>query len=78
MGVNHHKLLHVYLITVDLLAMAFSFLVAASTVVPEVDGVPFTQFFSIRISILNVLFWGLLRFGISCWLFQGHTMSGDD
>ena len=59
MGVNHHKLLHVYLITVDLLAMAFSFLVAASAVVPEVDGVPFTQFFSIRISILNVLiFWG--------------------
>jgi exopolysaccharide biosynthesis polyprenyl glycosylphosphotransferase len=59
MGVNHHKLLHVYLITVDLLAMAFSFLVAASMVMPEVDGVPFSQFFSIRITIMNVLiFWG--------------------
>jgi len=59
MRVNHHKLLHVYLITVDLLAMGFSFLVAASAVVSEVDGVPFSQFFSIRISIINVLiFWG--------------------
>jgi len=59
MRVNHHKLLHVYLITIDLLAMGFSFLVAASAVVSEVDGVPFSQFFSIRISILNVLiFWG--------------------
>jgi len=59
MRVNHHKLLHVYLITIDLLAVGFSFLVAASAVVSEVDGVPFSQFFSIRISILNVLiFWG--------------------
>jgi len=53
MRINHHKLLNTYLITVDLLAMAFSFLIAASVVVSEVDGVPFTQFLSIRISILN-------------------------
>ena len=59
MRVNHHKLLHNYLITVDLLAMAFSFLVAASVVVSEVDGIPFTQFLSIRISILNfIIFMG--------------------
>ena len=67
MGLNHYKLLHIYLITVDLIAMIFSFLVAASAVVSEVDGVPFTQFLSIRISILNflifiafTLFWYLI------------------
>ena len=53
MRINHPKLLHSYLITIDLLAMAFSFLIAASVVVSEVDGLPFTQFLSIRISILN-------------------------
>jgi len=59
MRVNHHKLLNVYLITADLLAMAFSFLVAASAVMSEVDGVPFTQFLSIRISIINfIIFMG--------------------
>ena len=35
--------------------MALSFLIAASFVVSEVDGVPFIQFFSIRISILNFI-----------------------
>lgn len=59
MRVNHHKLFNVYLITADLLAMAFSFIVAASAVMSEVDGVPFNQFLSIRISILNfIIFMG--------------------
>ena len=55
MKVNHRKLLNVYLIVIDLLSMAFSFLIAASAVVSEVDGVPFTEFLSIRISILNFI-----------------------
>ena len=39
--------------------MALSFLIAASFVVSEVDGVPFLKFFSIRISILNfIIFMG--------------------
>ena len=39
--------------------MAFSFIVAASAVMSEVDGVPFNQFLSIRISILNfIIFMG--------------------
>jgi FlaA1/EpsC-like NDP-sugar epimerase len=59
MRVNHHKLLHSYLITIDLLAMAFSFIVAASVVVSEVDGIPFTKFLSIRISVFNfIIFMG--------------------
>ena len=59
MGVIQHKLLHNYLVIADLLAMAFSFLVATSVVVSEVDGVPLTEFFSIRISILNfIIFMG--------------------
>ena len=59
MRVNYHKSIHIYLITVDLLAMAFSFLIATSAVLLEVDGVPFTQFLSIRTSILNfILFLG--------------------
>lgn len=55
MRLNHYKYLHVYLITVDLLVMVLSFLVAASTVISGFDGVPFTQFLSIRISIHNLL-----------------------
>jgi exopolysaccharide biosynthesis polyprenyl glycosylphosphotransferase len=59
MRVNHYKLLHNYLVIVDLLAMAFSFLIASSVVISEVDGMPFTQFLSIRISILNfIIFMG--------------------
>jgi exopolysaccharide biosynthesis polyprenyl glycosylphosphotransferase len=53
MAINQHKLWHIYLIAVDLMSMALSFLIAASVVMSEVDGVPFIQFFSIRISILN-------------------------
>jgi exopolysaccharide biosynthesis polyprenyl glycosylphosphotransferase len=53
MAINQNKLLHIYLIVVDLMSMAFSFFIAASVVMSEVDGVPFIQFFSIRISILN-------------------------
>lgn len=55
MRVNHYKLLHNYLVIIDLLAMAFSFLVAVSVVVSEVDGIPLTEFLSIRISILNFI-----------------------
>ena len=55
MRVNHYKLLHKYLVIVDLLAMAFSFLLAVSVVVSEVDGIPLTEFLSIRISILNFI-----------------------
>jgi len=55
MGVIQHKLLHKYLVIADLLSMAFSFLVATSVVVSEVDGIPLTEFFSIRISILNFI-----------------------
>ena len=59
MRVSLHKLLPKYLVTIDLLAMAFSFIVAASVVVSEVDGMPFTQFLSIRISIFNfIIFMG--------------------
>ncbi len=59
MRILQHKLLHNYLVIADLLAMAFSFLVATSVVVSEVDGVPLTEFFSIRISILNfIIFMG--------------------
>jgi len=59
MGINHHKLLNIYLIAVDLMAMTLSFLIAASVVMSEVDGVPFTKFLSIRISILNfIIFMG--------------------
>ena len=35
------------------MSMALAFLIAASVVLSELDGVPFTQFLSIRISILN-------------------------
>jgi exopolysaccharide biosynthesis polyprenyl glycosylphosphotransferase len=39
--------------------MTFSFLIASSAVVADVDGVPFTQFLSIRIKIVNfILFIG--------------------
>jgi len=39
--------------------MTLSFIIAASFVVSEVDGVPFIEFFSIRISILNfIIFMG--------------------
>ena len=55
MRVNQYKLLHNYLVIADLLAMAFSFLVATSMVVSEVDGIPLTEFLSIRISILNFI-----------------------
>ena len=55
MTINQHKLMHINLIAVDLISMALSFLIAASFVVSEVDGVPFIQFFSIRISILNFI-----------------------
>ena len=59
MGINTHKLLQVYLIAVDLIGMALSFLIAASVVMSELDGVPFIKFFSIRISILNfIIFMG--------------------
>ena len=59
MAINQHKLLHIYLIAVDLMSMALSFLIAASFVMSEVDGVPFIKFFSIRISILNfIIFMG--------------------
>ena len=41
------------------MGMILSFLIAASVVISEVDGVPFTQFLSIRISILNfIIFMG--------------------
>jgi exopolysaccharide biosynthesis polyprenyl glycosylphosphotransferase len=55
MAINQHKLWHIYLIAVDLISMAISFLIAASFVVSEVDGVPFFKFLSIRISILNFI-----------------------
>ena len=59
MAINQHKLLHIYLIAVDLMSMALSFIIAASFVMSEVDGVPFIKFFSIRISILNfIIFMG--------------------
>jgi exopolysaccharide biosynthesis polyprenyl glycosylphosphotransferase len=55
MAINQHKLLNIYLIAVDFMGMVFSFFIAASAVVSEVDGVPFTKFFYIRISILNFI-----------------------
>jgi exopolysaccharide biosynthesis polyprenyl glycosylphosphotransferase len=55
MRMNYHKLLKIVLIIIDLLTMIFSFLIAASAVVADVDGVPFTKFFSIRIKIANFL-----------------------
>ena len=59
MAINQHKLWHIYLIAVDLMSMALSFIIAASFVISEVDGVPFIEFFSIRISILNfIIFMG--------------------
>jgi len=61
MAINQHKLLHIYLIAVDLMAMVLSFIVAASVVMSELDGVPFTKFLYIRISILNfIIFMGFL------------------
>jgi hypothetical protein len=59
MAMNQNNLLHIYLIAVDLISMAFSFLIAASFVMSEVDGVTFIKFLSIRISILNfIIFMG--------------------
>lgn len=59
MAINQHKILNIYLIIVDLIGMILSFLIAASVVMSEVDGVPFTKFLSIRISILNfIIFMG--------------------
>ena len=55
MSINQNKLLHIYLITIDLISMALSYLIVASFVMSEVDGVPFIKFFSIRISILNFI-----------------------
>jgi exopolysaccharide biosynthesis polyprenyl glycosylphosphotransferase len=61
MAINQHKLVHIYLIAVDLMAMASSFLVATSVVMSELDGVPFTKFLSIRISIFNfIIFMGFV------------------
>ena len=62
MRVNHSKLLNAYLITVDLVSMAFSFIIAASAVMSEVDGVPFTQFLSIRVTIFNCIIFMLFAF----------------
>ena len=72
MRVNHHKLLQKYLVIVDLLAMIFSFIVAASAVVSEVDGTPFTQFFSIRISIFNFI----IFMGFACVWYAIFALSG--
>jgi exopolysaccharide biosynthesis polyprenyl glycosylphosphotransferase len=59
MSRNQHKLWRIYLVAVDLISMTLSFIIAASFVVSEVDGVPFIEFFSIRISILNfIIFMG--------------------
>jgi FlaA1/EpsC-like NDP-sugar epimerase len=59
MAINQNKLLHIYLIAVDLISMAYSFLIAASFVISEVEGVPFIKFLSMRISILNfIIFMG--------------------
>jgi exopolysaccharide biosynthesis polyprenyl glycosylphosphotransferase len=59
MSINQHKLWRIYLVAVDLISMTLSFVIAASFVVSEVDGVPFIEFFSIRISILNfIIFMG--------------------
>ena len=55
MTINQHKVMRINLITVDLISMALSFIIAAACVVSEVDGVPFIQFFSIRISIINFI-----------------------
>ena len=55
MSINQHKLWRIYLVAVDLISMTLSFIIAASFVVSEVDGVPFIEFFSIRISILNFI-----------------------
>jgi hypothetical protein len=55
MTINKNKLVRIYLVAVDLMAMALSFIIAASVVISEVDGMPFIQLFSIRISILNII-----------------------
>ena len=72
MGINHHKLLNIYLIAVDLMAMTLSFLIAASVVMSEVDGVPFTKFLSIRISILNFI----IFMGFTLLLYLVFDLSG--
>jgi exopolysaccharide biosynthesis polyprenyl glycosylphosphotransferase len=59
MNINYRKLIKIILITVDLLVMIFAFLLAASAVVTDVDGVPFTKFLYIRMKISNfILFMG--------------------
>lgn len=55
MRINYHKLMKIVLIIIDLLTMIFSYLIAASAVGADVDGVPFTQFLSIRIKISNII-----------------------
>jgi exopolysaccharide biosynthesis polyprenyl glycosylphosphotransferase len=66
MNINYRKLIKFTLICLDLLIMAFSFFVAACAVASEVDLVPFTQFFSLRLTTANfillmvfALFWHL-------------------
>lgn len=55
MAISHKRIWRIYLIVIDLISMTFSFIIAASCVISEVDGVPFIQFFSMRISILNFI-----------------------
>jgi exopolysaccharide biosynthesis polyprenyl glycosylphosphotransferase len=57
MRLNYYKSVKLLLFIIDLFSMAFSFLIAASMVISEVDGVSFSQFLSMRIRIINfVLF----------------------
>ncbi len=67
MRINYHRLIKLILIIVDLVVMVSSFLIAASVVISEVDGVAFSQFFLIRTSIVNfILFVG--------FIYLWHTM----
>ncbi|MFZ5448199.1 MAG: sugar transferase [Thermodesulfobacteriota bacterium] len=53
MRLNFLKMLKFILITIDLLTMIFSFLIATSAVMADLDGVPFTQFLSFRLKVVN-------------------------
>jgi exopolysaccharide biosynthesis polyprenyl glycosylphosphotransferase len=55
MRINYHRLMKVMLILTDLLGMVFAFLIAAAVVVVDIDGVPFTQFLSIRVKVINFI-----------------------
>lgn len=53
MGKFHHRLIYLAKVAFDQVSMIFCFILAASFVVSDVDGVPLSQFFYIRLRLIN-------------------------